>query len=166
MIKKYIISFLIFILSSIILISSSNPSSNSLVFPIHSEYRISSAYVYRLLGSNHFHNGIDIPASVGTPVYAISSGVISQIGFSSSYGNYIIISYLSGYKTLYAHMSDNFPFSIGNNVCSSDIVAYVGPKYLSNGKLNGFTTGPHLHFTIYNNGKVIDPTTVKFEYKK
>ena len=110
------------------------------------------------------HNGIDIPGIVGTPVYAISSGVISQIGFSSSYGNYIIITYSNGYKSLYGHMSGNYPIPVGSSVNSSDIVAYVGPKYLSNGKLNGFTTGPHLHFTLYKNNKLIDPLTVSFEY--
>ncbi len=165
MIKKYIISFLVLILSFVVLCFSSNSGSN-LIFPIHSNYNISSYYGYRMLGSKHFHNGIDIPGSVGCPVYAISSGVISQIGFSSSYGNYIIITYSNGYKTLYGHMSGSYPFSVGDSVCSSDIVAYIGPKYLSNGKLNGFTTGPHLHLTVYKNNKIIDPMTITFEYKK
>lgn len=166
MIKKYIISFLIVILSSVILIFSSHyNSSSSLVFPIHSNYYISSKYGYRTLGSAHFHNGIDIPRVVGTPVFAISSGVISKIGFSSSYGNYIIITYSNGYKTLYGHTSGYYPFSVGDSVNISDIVAYIGPKYLSNGKLNGFTTGPHLHFTVYKNGNVIDPMDINFEYK-
>ena len=167
MIKKYIISFLTVILSSVILMFSSNDnSSSSLVFPIHSNYYISSIYGYRTLGSAHFHNGIDIPKVVGTPVYAISSGVVSKTGFSSSYGNYIIITYSNGYKTLYGHMSGCYPFSVGDSVSSSNIVAYVGPKYLSNGKLNGFTTGPHLHFTVYKNNKTINPTDIKFEYIK
>ena len=37
----------------------------------------------------------------------------------------------------------------GDNVTQGQLVAYVGPKYLKNGKLNGMTTGPHLHFTLY-----------------
>ena len=165
MIKKYIISFLAVILSFVILLfSSSNVSSNSLVFPIHTNYRISSYYGYRTLGTKHMHNGIDIPGKVGTPVYAISSGVISQTGFSSSYGNYIIITYSNSYKTLYGHMSGTYPFSVGDSVNSSDSVAYIGPKYLSNGKLNGFTTGPHLHFTVYKNNKLVNPLNLSFEY--
>lgn len=167
MIKKYIVSVLTVILSCVILMFSSHDiSSSSLVFPIHSNYDISSNYGYRTLGSTHFHNGIDIPKAVGTPVYAISSGIVSKIGFSSSYGNYIIITYSNGYKTLYSHMSGYYPFSVGNSVSSSDVVAYVGPKYLSNGKSNGFTTGPHLHFTVYKNNKVVNPVNINFRYKK
>lgn len=165
MIKNYIICFLMCILSfAILYFSCYGSASYNLVFPIHSSYYISSLFGYRDLGTKHFHNGIDIPKAVGTPVYPISYGVISQIGFSSSYGHYIIITYSNGYKTLYGHMSGNYPFSIGHSVNSSDIVAYVGPKYLSNGKLNGFTTGPHLHFTVYKNNKLVDPLTISFFY--
>lgn len=166
MIKKYIIAFLVTVFSFVILSFSSYGYSSDLVFPIHSNYRVSSEYGYRVLGSSHFHNGIDIPCVVGTPVYAISSGVVSQIGFSSSYGNYIIITYSNDYKTLYGHMSGQYPFSVGEYVSTSSIVAYVGPKYLSNGKLNGFTTGPHLHFTVYKNNKLVDPMDVTFGYIK
>ena len=166
MIKKYIISFLVTVFSFVMLSFSSYSYSSDLVFPIHSTYRISSSYGYRFLGSSHFHNGIDIPSVVGTPVYAISSGVVSQIGFSSSYGHYIIITYSNGYKTLYGHMSGTYTFSIGDNVCSSDIVAYVGTKYLSNGKLNGFTTGPHLHFTVYKDNKLVNPLDISFSHIK
>jgi len=166
MIRKYIISFLVTVFSFVILSFSSYGHSSDLVFPIHTNYRISSSYGYRFLGSSHFHNGIDIPGSVGTPIYPISSGVISQIGFSSSYGHYIIITYSNGYKTLYGHMSGQYPFSVGNYVSSSDIVAYIGPKYLSDGKLNGFTTGPHLHFTLYKDNKLVNPLNVNFVHIK
>lgn len=163
MLKKYYICFLGIVLSLVVLLFSSSNDSDSLVFPIHSSYYISSTFGYRTLGTKHMHNGIDIPKSVGTPVYSVSSGVISYIGFSSSYGHYIIINYTNGYKSLYGHLSGTYPYSIGNNVNSNDIVGYVGPKYLSNGKLNGFTTGPHLHFTMYKNNKLIDPLSVSFE---
>jgi len=166
MIKKYIIYFIATIFSFVIIFFYSYNYSSDLVFPIHSNYIISSQYGYRVLGSTHFHNGIDIPCVVGTPVYAISSGVVSQIGFSSSYGHYIIITYSNGYKTLYGHMSGDYPFGVGDYVCSSSIVAYVGPKYLSNGKLNGFTTGPHLHFTLYKYNKPINPMDINFLHIK
>lgn len=166
MIKKYIISFIALVLSFLVITFSSYNYSSDLVFPIHTNYRISSQYGYRVLGSSHFHNGIDIPCIVGTPVYAISYGVVSQIGFSSSYGHYIIITYSNGYKTLYGHLSGSYPFSVGDNVCSSDVVGYAGPKYLSNGKLNGFTTGPHLHFTLYKDNKPINPLDINFLHIK
>ena len=167
MLKKYFYYFIVAIFSfSILIFSSHNSGSNSLNFPIHSSYYISSPFGYRILGKKHMHNGIDIPKVVGTPIYAISSGVISQIGFSSSYGNYMIITYSNGYKSLYGHLSDIYNYKIGDSVNSNNIVAYVGPKYLSNGKLNGFTTGSHLHFTLYKDNKLIDPESVCFEHKK
>lgn len=163
MIKKYIITFISFILSMFIFLFSSSYTSNSLVFPIHYSYYISSTYGYRTLGTKHMHNGIDIPKAAGTPVYPISSGVISHIDFSPSYGHYIIITYENGYKSLYGHLSGNYPYSVGSSVNTSNIIGYIGPKYLSNGKLNGFTTGPHLHFTLYKNNKLIDPESVVFK---
>lgn len=165
MIKKYLVCFFTIILSLLILLKSSFNTSGPMIFPIHSSYSISSYFGYRTLGTKHMHNGIDIPKAIGTPVYPIYSGVISHIGFSSSYGHYIIISYTNGYKSLYGHMSGDYPLSIGSSVNSSNIIGYVGPKYLSNGKLNGFTTGPHLHFTLYKNNKLIDPLSISFEKK-
>lgn len=99
---------------------------------------------------------------IHNPVYALSNGTISYIGFSTSYGNTIIVSYYNGYKSLYGHMSCSYPFSVGDSVYSSDIIGYVGPKYLSDDKLNGFTTGPHLHFTLYYKDKIIDPLSIKY----
>ena len=164
MLKKLYICFIGLVLSFVILIFSLSNSSDLLIFPIHSSYTISSYYGYRTLGSTHMHNGIDIPSSVGTSVYPVSSGVISYIGFSSSYGHYIVITYTNGYKSLYGHMSGDYPFYIGDYVTSSDIVAYVGPKYLSDGSLNGFTTGPHLHFTLYKSNTLINPLSINFKY--
>lgn len=164
MLKKYFSIFISFILLFVIFISSAKSSySNDIYFPIHSNYTISSTYGNRYLSTNHFHNGIDIPKTAGTPIYPISTGVISYTGFSSSYGNHIIITYENGYKSLYGHTSGEYPFCNGSYVTPNDIVAYVGPKYLSNGKLNGFTTGPHLHFTVYKDGKHIDPLSITYK---
>lgn len=163
MLKKYYYIFISIILLLTLFISSANNYSNSaMYFPIHSDYTISSTYGNRYLSTNHFHNGIDIPKTVGTPIYPISTGVISFTGFSSSYGNHIIITYDNGYKTLYGHTSGEYPLAIGSYVTPNDIVAFVGPKYLSNGKLNGFTTGPHLHFTVYKDNKHIDPLSITY----
>jgi len=162
MFKKYFISLLIF-LSTIISLFSFGSSSDLLYFPVHKKsYSISSYYEYRTLGTYHFHNGIDIPLVVGTPLYPISYGTVSYIGYNGGYGNCIIITYSNGYKSLYGHISSDFLVKVGENVTPNDIVAYVGPKHLSNGKLNGFTTGPHLHFTLYKNGKLVNPLKQKY----
>lgn len=161
MFKKYLYILITF-LSLMSLLFSPN-TNNNLYFPIkNKKYYITSYYGYRSLGSYHFHNGIDIGLSQGTPLYALSDGVVSFIGYYGSFGNAIIIKYANGYKSLYGHISSNFILSVGDSVKAGSLVAYVGPKYLSNGKLNGFTTGPHLHFTLYYNGKQIDPLSIKY----
>ena len=164
MLKRFYTLFISIVLLLITFISSASvPKDAFMHFPIHSKYSISSNYGNRYLKNNHFHNGIDIPKTVGTPVYPLSTGVISQIGFSKSYGNYIVITYDNGYKSLYGHMSYKYPFAKGAYVNHTDIIGYVGPKYLSDGKLNGFTTGPHLHFSLYKDGKHIDPLSIKYD---
>lgn len=162
MFKKYLFILTIF-LSFISIFFNSNTPSNTLYFPTKKKnYYISSYYEYRTLEYYHFHNGIDIPLVEGTPLYALSDGVVSSIGFISGYGHSVIIKYSNGYKSLYGHCSPNYIVSIGQTVKAKQKVAYVGPKYLSNGKLNGFTTGQHLHFTLYYNDKVIDPLSVEY----
>lgn len=162
MFKKYLFILTLF-LSFISLFFSSNIDNNNLYFPIKKKsYYISSYFEYRTLGSYHFHNGIDIPLVEGTPLYALSDGVVSSASFISGYGHSVIITYNNGYKSLYGHCSPNYIVSVGQTVKAKQKVAYVGPKYLPNGKLNGFTTGQHLHFTLYYNNKLINPLSAKY----
>lgn len=162
MLKKYLFIFTIF-LSFIALFFGSSTVDNSLYFPIkNKKYYISSYFEYRTLGSYHFHNGIDIPLVEGTPLYALSDGVVSSACFISGYGHSVIITYNNGYKSLYGHCSPKYIVSVGQSVKAKQKVAYVGPKYLPSGKLNGFTTGQHLHFTLYYNNKLINPLSVKY----
>lgn len=150
-------------LSFISLFFSSNIHNNNLYFPIKNKnYYISSYFEYRTLGSYHFHNGIDIPLVEGTPLYALSDGVVSYIGYISGYGHSVIIKYTNGYKSMYSHCSPNYVVSVGQTVKAKQKIAYVGPKYLPNSKLNGFTTGQHLHFTLYYNNTLVDPLSVKY----
>lgn len=82
MLKKYLILLLSF-LSVIISLFSFGNTSKKLYFPVHkNSYSISSYYEYRTLGTYHFHNGIDIPLVPDTPLYALSSGVVSFIGYN------------------------------------------------------------------------------------
>ena len=164
MFKKYLYSFCFFLGTMCLFFSFSYKSDDLglLAFPIKQTHYFSSLYGYRDLGGYHFHNGVDVPLSPGTPIYALNSGTVSYEGFLSSYGNCLIISYYNGYKSIYGHTSGTYPFKVGEEVTSSDIVTYVGPKYLDSGNLNGFTTGPHLHFALYCNGNNIDPLSVKY----
>ena len=91
----------------------------------------------------HGHNGVDLAAPVGTPIYASASGVviasIVNDGWNGGYGNYVVISHANGTQTLYAHNLTNF-VSVGQSVRKGDVIAKIG--------MTGKTTGPHVHFEI------------------
>ncbi len=96
-------------------------------------------------GSSGEHNGIDFRASVGTPIKAAASGVVSHTFTTASrikcgYGNRVSVEHSNGLTTLYAHMSLN-TVKIGDRVERGQVVGYSGNT--------GFTTGPHLHFGVY-----------------
>lgn len=175
LIKKFYISFIIFlsifsIFFSTISDSKANVPDNNddrLFFPINST-KFSSYYGYRdLNGKNNFHDGVDIPATPGTNIYACNNGVIINSNFLKGYGNCIIIQHDDGTKSLYGHLSENFIVSNGKYVKKGEHIGFVGPKYLSSGKLNGYTTGSHLHFTIFlSNGKTTNPLDFNFIEQK
>lgn len=162
MLKKHIMIIVCFILSVLLMFSK---DTSKLHFPVRVKYYITSSYGYRELGTYHFHSGTDVGVPTGTKLYAMSSGVVEFIGYYSSCGHSIIISYYNGYKSLYGHISPNYLVKVGDKVSNNTVVALVGPKYLENGKLNGFTTGPHLHLTLYKNNKRIDPLSIDY-YKQ
>jgi murein DD-endopeptidase MepM/ murein hydrolase activator NlpD len=101
-----------------------------------------------------FYNGyhswaIDIPNSVGTPIFAADSGRIieAQYGYNGGYGNTILIDHGDGYQTRYAHMSSLA--IIGGYVSKGQVIGYMGST--------GRSTGAHLHFEIILNGSRQNP---------
>lgn len=175
MFKKFYISFVIFISIFCIFFNFnnnksinnlSNNTNNNLYFPINSR-NFSSYYGYRELnGKQNFHDGLDIPAVTGTKIYACNNGVIINASFIKGYGNCIIILHDNGTKSLYGHLSENYIIKNGDYVKKGENIGYVGPKILSNGILNGYTTGPHLHFSIFlSNGATVDPLNFEYENK-
>lgn len=101
------------------------------------------------------HNGLDVGASTGTPIYAASGGTVWIAGYSSSAGNWIVIEHGGGVKTVYMHASELY-VSSGQSVYAGQVIAAVGST--------GNSTGPHLHFGImvnssYNgyDGSWVDP---------
>lgn len=165
MFQKYFIFFFI-LLCFIQLISCSSPSlqDSSYYFPTN-YLTITSSYGHReIYGQVNFHNGTDFGAPQNSEVYAISSGVVTHVGFLNGYGNSILILHPNGFRSLYAHLSEEFLVKIGDPIFPHQLIAHVGPKILSNGIPNGFTTGPHLHLTIYDtNQKTIDPLSLDFQ---
>jgi murein DD-endopeptidase MepM/ murein hydrolase activator NlpD len=116
--------------------------------------RITSGYGFRrspFTGARQFHSGIDIGAPTGTPVRAAMSGRVTHVGFDNTFGNTVIISHHSGYRTLYAHL----------NVARVRPGAYVqtGERIGDVGS-TGLSTGPHLHFTVYKNGVTVNPRSL------
>lgn len=128
-----------------------------MMWPLPGKTYISSHFGARIdpvYGTQAFHNGIDIPAEVGTPVLSATSGTVVFSGWAGGYGNLVVIE--SGrYQFLYAHNSRNL-VQAGDRVSQGQIIAEVG----STGK----STGPHLHFGIsigdYRNEKFINPLTL------
>ena len=122
--------------------------------PLKIRYRLTSRFGSRadpFNGVASHHTGIDMACPTGTPIYASMSGKIAYTGFSSVFGNYVIINHYDGYQTLYAHMSKIIAKK-GDVVSQGTRIGLVGNT--------GYSTGPHLHFTVYKNSKLVDPLTV------
>ena len=125
--------------------------SGSMTWPCPSYNRISSPYGYRthpISGTRKLHKGLDISASSGNPVIAAASGTVVKSYFSSSYGNYVVISHGGGVMTAYAHMTRRL-VSAGQRVAAGQQVGTVGST--------GNSTGPHLHFEVYVGGSTVNP---------
>lgn len=120
--------------------------------PLRGTYYITSRYGWRdnpfLNGTRSFHNGIDLAAPKGTPVYAALSGKVVSTGYSTVYGNYVIIRHHSGYQTLYGHLN--------TILTSKDSWVSISSKIGTVGS-TGMSTGAHLHFTVYKNGATLNP---------
>ncbi len=101
-------------------------------------------------GKTKEHNGIDLAASEGTPVYAIKDGAAANIILNDpEFGNYIILSHDQGKLTsVYAHLSSVLVEQY-QSVKKGEVIGYVGQT--------GMATGPHLHFEIRQGGKAQDP---------
>lgn len=114
-------------------------------------YRITSEFSNRIspiTGKAENHNGLDMAAPAGTPIYAADSGTVIDSRKSSSWGNVVQIDHGGGLVTLYAHCSARL-VSKGQTVKKGETIALVGST--------GWSTGNHLHFTVYKNGVAVNP---------
>ena len=89
-----------------------------------------------------------IAAGSGTAIYATQSGTVTSACYNEAYGNMVTINHANGYSSLYGHMT-NYIVSVGDYVTQGQTIGYVGST--------GWSTGPHLHFTIYYNGSDVKP---------
>ena len=124
------------------------------VYPITAAWRLTSRFGPRkdpFTGVASSHTGIDMACPTGTPIRAALSGKVAYVGWSNVFGNYVIINHGNGYQTLYGHMSKTL-VKKGQSVDQSTRVGLVGST--------GYSTGPHLHFTVYKNGNLVDPMSL------
>jgi murein DD-endopeptidase MepM/ murein hydrolase activator NlpD len=101
-------------------------------------------------GQQRWHAGVDFAGRQGSDIVAVASGVVTYSGQKSGYGLMVEINHSDGYLTRYAHNQENLA-KLGTVVKKGDVVAKMGSS--------GRSTGPHVHFEVYKNGRVVDPAT-------
>jgi len=115
--------------------------------------RISSPYGYRehpKTGVRDFHSGMDIASEPGTPVKATADGIVSYAGWSGGSGNLVALEHGLGFSTYYAH-NRLVVVKAGQKIKRGDILSYVGST--------GNSTGPHLHYEVWKEGRSLNPST-------
>lgn len=125
-------------------------SSGGWVSPLRS-YSVTSAFGMRLHPVHKvwkMHNGVDMSANKGTPIYAARSGKVTAASSHWSMGEYVSVNHGDGYASIYMHM-DYFIVSAGDYVTAGQIIGYVGDS--------GVTTAAHLHFGISYKGEYVNP---------
>ena len=99
-------------------------------------------------GASTYHQGVDLSANEGTPIYASRGGQVSVATYGSAAGYYVKINHLDGFSSIYMHMT-HYVVSAGQNVSQGQVIGYVGKT--------GVATGYHLHFGIMYNGAYVNP---------
>ena len=99
-------------------------------------------------GKRTMHEGIDIAARIGTPVYATAAGIVSRAQIENGYGKLIVIDHGYGYKTYYGHNS-KLVVKVGQRIKRGDLIAASGNT--------GTSTGPHVHYEVRLNGVPLNP---------
>jgi murein DD-endopeptidase MepM/ murein hydrolase activator NlpD len=131
--------------------TSTVSASGDWYWPLPGRYYISSSFAYRvhpITGKWSHHTGNDIPAPSGTSIHVAADGVVTEVGYSKVYGNYIRVSHGGGYATFYAHMKSTAIVSEGTTVSKGQVIGYVGTT--------GYSTGNHLHFELWINDERSD----------
>jgi murein DD-endopeptidase MepM/ murein hydrolase activator NlpD len=119
------------------------------IYPIRG--RLTSPFGWRhdpISGVRRYHAAIDLAAPIGTPVKAAMDGRVSTVGYNGTYGKFIIVNHNNGFQTMYAHLSVT-SVTQGSLVNQGTKIGEVGNT--------GYSTGPHLHFAVFKNGRAVNP---------
>lgn len=131
--------------------STSAPSSSGWVCPVP-YYTLTSPFgmrIHPISGKWKMHNGVDMAAAQGTPIYAAKSGKVTTASYQAGgAGYYVSINHGDGFSSVYMHMT-HYIVSPGQYVTAGQVIGYVGST--------GGSTGPHLHFGISYNGSYVNP---------
>ncbi len=125
---------------------------SKIVMPLSRKISITSPYGTRthpIFGTSKFHNGIDLKANYEN-VYSVMDGIVTETGYDhKGGGNYIKIKHFNRFETAYLHLSEMY-YRVGDRVKAGFIIAKSGNS--------GNSTGPHLHFSVKEFGKSINPS--------
>jgi murein DD-endopeptidase MepM/ murein hydrolase activator NlpD len=119
------------------------PSASGFIWPVNGP--VVSGFGWRW---GRMHEGIDIAAGMGTPIWAAAAGTVIHAGWLGGYGNLVVLDHGNGLATAYAHASAIL-VGVGQQVSQGETVSLVGST--------GNSTGPHLHFEVRVNGSAVDP---------
>ncbi len=137
----------------LVLASAATPSVTALV-PVRrpvATMRLSSKFgmrVHPVTGRWRHHNGIDIPAPRGTPIYATADGVVGRAQSLGGYGKYVEINHGTDLQTRYGHLAE-ISVQPGQFVREGEVIGTVGST--------GRSTGNHLHYEVRREGTPVDP---------
>jgi murein DD-endopeptidase MepM/ murein hydrolase activator NlpD len=119
------------------------PSAAGLIWPVNGP--VTSGFGLRW---GRMHEGIDIAAPMGTPIWAAAAGTVIHSGWLGGYGYLVVVDHGNGLSTAYGHASALL-VAVGQEVSQGETIALVGST--------GHSNGPHLHFEVRVNGVAVDP---------
>ncbi len=130
-------------------------ANTALVMPVAAGH-LTSGFGMRqhpILGYARMHAGVDFGAPYGSPIFAVADGIVSFAGVHGGHGNYVRMEHGGGVGTGYGHMS-RFAVAPGMRVRAGQVIGYVGST--------GLSTGPHLHYEVFRDGRAVDPGSLHF----
>jgi len=133
---------------------TSGYGGGGMVMPVNGH--VTSLYGERfhpILGYSRMHAGVDIGAAWGSPIVASAAGVVSFAGYHGGHGYYVRLEHGGGLGTGYGHMS-RIAVAPGERVSAGEVIGYVGST--------GLSTGPHLHYEMYRDGRTVNPLGQNF----
>ncbi|MGB9666778.1 MAG: M23 family metallopeptidase [Candidatus Cryosericum sp.] len=127
------------------------PAVAELAWPLSGPMMITSPYgerVHPIIGEVAFHRGVDLRAHYGSPILAPADGLVLYTGTKAEYGNMLVVLHGRGIATVYGHLW-KFAVQPYQRVKKGQLLGYTGNT--------GFSTGPHLHFEVRQNGEATNP---------